>query len=35
MARPNQKKLRDNFRAAGFVWDIFAATRVHRNIHAE
>jgi len=24
--------LRENFFAAGFVWDFFATTRVHRNI---
>ena len=32
-AQPNQNKLRGNFFAAGFVWDIFAAGCVHRNIH--
>jgi hypothetical protein len=29
------KEIERQFSAAGFVWDIFAATRVHRNIHAE
>jgi hypothetical protein len=34
-AQSDQKEIERNFLAGDFVWDFFAASRVHRNIRVE
>jgi hypothetical protein len=34
-AQSDQKEIERNFLAGYFVWDFFAASRVHRNIRVE